>query len=248
MTKFKLRKYFAVLSITFILFVSFCAYTYWFLFTNPSIKFSEEVLFLNLTGDKGNFTSYSMVVVFFLILFILFLFYLFPKENPIILVRFSSRCKFITHKTIDSALFAVLFSFLLEIVSITTAIICFDMSIILKFKFLQYSIIEWLTVFLFYFRSGLVLISFEIITSKKIAPILTVAVYVIEYLTADSFMVSKIWFPFRDSLVVSRLMMNEMTINDIWSILLRAFGMSVLVGSISYFLFRNKDILCNVKK
>ncbi len=252
MTNYKLRKYLTVIPIITSLFVFFCVYSYWrvyhFLETNHSLKLSKKSLFLNMVGDGGDYTNYTRITVFFLIIFILFLFYLFPSDNPSILVRLKSRKAYVSRRIIDCAMFAFIFSFLIEAVSVAAALICCDMEIILYFKFLQYSALELLTLFLFYFRAGLVFLVFQIIMSKKAASFFTIALYIVEFLTSASFMISKVWLPFRDALVVSKLMTGEIFVTEIFGIILRALVMALLLILSAYFLYEKKDVLGNAKK
>lgn len=61
-------------------------------------------------------------------------------------------------------------------------------------------------------------------------------------------MISKVWLPFRDSVVVSKLMHGEMVLSDMWGIILRALLMMFMLIFSSYFLYQKKDVLSNVKK
>ena len=141
-----------------------------------------------------------------------------------------------------------LFSFLIEAVSVVAALICFDINLILESNFLQYSALELLTLFLFYFRAGLVMLSFGIIISTKVAPIITIALIFTEFFADVAFMISRVWLPFRDAIVVSKLMNGEMVLSDMWGIILRALLMMFLLIFSSYFLYQKKDVLSNVKK
>lgn len=175
------------------------------------------------------------------------LFYIFANENESYIVRLKSRASFVTRRIADSAVFAFLFSFLIEAVSVVAALICFDINLILELNFLQYSALELLTLFLFYFRAGLVMLSFGIIISPKVAPFITIALYLIELFATIIFMISKVWLPFRDSVVVPKLMHGEMVLSDMWGIILRALLMMFMLIFSSYFLYQKKDVLSNVK-
>ena len=138
--------------------------------------------------------------------------------------------------------------FLIEAVSVVAALICFDINLILESNFLQYSALELLTLFLFYFRAGLVMLSFGIIISPKVAPIITIALIFTEFFADVAFMISRVWLPFRDAIVVSKLMNGEMVLSDMWGIILRALLMMFMLIFSSYFLYQKKDVLSNVKK
>ena len=164
MIRCKLRKYAIVLPLCAVFFILLCAYTYLrfynYLNSDYSEKLSQKNIFYNVAGGDGD----------------LFLFYIFANENESYIVRLKSRASFVTRRIADSAVFAFLFSFLIEAVSVVAALICFDINLILELNFLQYSALELLTLFLFYFRAGLVMLSFGIIISPKVAPFITIAV------------------------------------------------------------------------
>ena len=252
MNKYKLKKYLNIIPIILLFLIFSCLYTYWYLYnflnSNHAVKLSEKEIFLNLAGDGGNFTSSSNIVVFFLIIFVLFLFYIFPSDNSSVLIRLKSRNAYVTRRIVDCAVFAFIFTVLIEAVSVVVALINFNINVILYFNFIQYSLLEILTLFLFYFRAGLVLLAFEIIASKKVAPFIAIALYLIECLSYRSLMLSKVWFPFRDALVVSTLMTGEMQTSYIFGIVLRALIMSLLLIVPAYFLYKKKDVLSNAKK
>ena len=240
MIRCKLRKYAIVLPLCAVFFTLLCTYTYLrfynYLNSDYSEKLSQKNIFYNVAGGDGDY----------IILFVLFLFYIFTDENESYIVRLKSRASFVTRRIADCAVFAFLFSFLIEAVNVVAALICFDINLILELNFLQYSALELL--FLFYFRAGLVMLSFGIIISPKVAPFITIALYLIELFATIIFMISKVWLPFRDSVVVSKLMHGEMVLSDMWGIILRALLMMFLLIFSSYFLYQKKDVLSNVKK
>ena len=252
MIRSKLRKYAIVLPLCAVFFISLCTYTYLrfynYLNSDYSEKLSQKNIFYNVAGGDGDFITSGNVIGFYIILFVLFLFYIFTDENESYIVRLKSRASFVTRRIADCAVFAFLFSLLIETVSVVAALICFDINLILELNFLQYSALELLTLFLFYFRAGLVMLSFGIIISPKVAPFITIALYLIELFATIIFMISKVWLPFRDSVVVSKLMHGEMVLSDMWGIILRALLMMFLLIFSSYFLYQKKDVLSNVKK
>lgn len=251
MTKYKLRKYLVVIPCCISVLFLFCIYNYWDLYrvieSNHTVKLSKKEVFLNIAGG-GNYLSDVNITAFFIILFVLFLLFIFPPENPSSLVRLKSRNSYITRRIADCSIFAFIFAFLIEAVNATVALICFDINIILSLNFIPYTLLELLTLFLFYFRAGLVFLAFEVIISRKVAPFIAISLYLVEYLSSISFMISKVWLPLRDSLVLPKLMTREIQPTYIFQILLRALVMAFLLIASSYFLFNKKDVLSNVKK
>lgn len=53
-------------------------------------------------------------------------------------------------------------------------------------------------------------------------------------------MISKVWLPFRDSVVVPKLMHGEMVLSDMWGIILRALLMMFMLIFSSYFCIRKR--------
>lgn len=251
MIRCKLKKYAIILPLCAVFFTLLCTYTYLRFYNYFNSDYAEKLspkgVFCRVAGN-GDFTASGNVVCIFIVVFVLFLFYIFTDENVSYIVRLKSRASFVTRRIADSAVFAFLFSFLIEAVSVVAALICFDINLILESNFLQYSALELLTLFLFYFRAGLVMLSFGIIISPKVAPIITIALIFTEFFADVAFMISRVWLPFRDAIVVSKLMNGEMVLSDMWGIILRALLMMFMLIFSSYFLYQKKDVLSNVKK
>lgn len=251
MIRCKLKKYAIILPLCAVFFTMLCTYTYLRFYNYFNSDYAEKLslkgVFCRVAGN-GDFTASGNVACIFIVVFVLLLFYIFTDENVSYIVRLKSRASFVTGRIADCAVFAFLFSFLIEAVSVVAALICFDINLILESNFLQYSALELLTLFLFYFRAGLVMLSFGIIISPKVAPIITIALIFTEFFADVAFMISRVWLPFRDAIVVSKLMNGEMVLSDMWGIILRALLMMFMLIFSSYFLYQKKDVLSNVKK
>lgn len=251
MTKYKLKKYLTIIPFIVSFLIGCCIYDYWeffnFLDTYPSVRLNDKAIFLNIAGGR-NYLSEVNISVYYVIAFVLFLLYIFPPIKPSGFVRLKSRNSYITRRIADCSIFAFIFAFLIEAVNVTVAFICFDINIILSLNFIPYTLLELLTLFLFYFRAGLVFLAFEVIISRKVAPFITIAFYAVEYSADLAFMISQIWLPFRDAHVLLKLMTREIQPTDIFSILFRALVMALLLIASSYFLFNKKDVLSNAKK
>lgn len=251
MIRCELKKYAIILPLCAVFFTMLCTYTYLRFYNYFNSDYAEKLspkgVFYRVAGN-GDFNASGNVACIFIVVFVLFLFYIFTDDNVSYIVRLKSRASFVTRRIADCAVFAFLFSFLIEAVSVVAALICFDINLILESNFLQYSALELLTLFLFYFRAGLVMLSFGIIISTKVAPIITIALIFIEFFADVAFMISRVWLPFRDAIVVSKLMNGEMVLSDMWGIILRALLMMFMLIFSSYFLYQKKDVLSNVKK
>ena len=185
MIRCKLKKYAIILPLCAVFFTLLCTYTYLRFYNYFNSDYAEKLspkgVFYRVAGN-GDFTASGNVVCIFIVVFVLLLFYIFTDENVSYIVRLKSRASFVTGRIADCAVFAFLFSFLIEAVSVVAALICFDTNLILESNFLQYSALELLTLFLFYFRAGLVMLSFGIIISSKVAPIITIALILQSFL------------------------------------------------------------------
>lgn len=251
MIRYKLKKYLIIIPLISAFFIGLCIFDYGeffnFFVANPSMKLSNEAMFLNIAGGR-NYLHPINISVYYVIAFVLFLLYLFPPQNPSALVRLKSRNTYITRRIADCSILAFIFAFILEAINTAVAFVYFDINIILSLNFIPYTLLELLTLFLFYFRVGLVFIAFEVIASRKVTPFITIALFVVEYTLTQTFMISKVWLPFRDSLVLLKLMTRQIQPTEIFQILLRALIMGFLLIASSYFLFNKKDVLSNAKK
>ena len=164
MIRCKLKKYAIILPLCAVFFTLLCTYTYLRFYNYFNSDYAEKLspkgVFYRVAGN-GDFNASGNVACIFIVVFVLFLFYIFTDDNVSYIVRLKSRASFVTGRIADCAVFAFLFSFLIEAVSVVAALICFDINLILESNFLQYSALELLTLFLFYFRAGLVMLSFE---------------------------------------------------------------------------------------
>ena len=152
MIRCKLKKYAIILPLCAVFFTLLCTYTYLRFYNYFNSDYAEKLspkgVFYRVAGN-GDFTASGNVVCIFIVVFVLLLFYIFTDENVSYIVRLKSRASFVTGRIADCAVFAFLFSFFIEAVSVVAALICFDTNLILESNFLQYSALELLTLFLF---------------------------------------------------------------------------------------------------
>ncbi len=227
-----------------------CTYTYLRFYNYFNSDYAEKLspkgVFYRVAGN-GDFNASGNVACIFIVVFVLFLFYIFTDDNVSYIVRLKSRASFVTGRIADCAVFAFLFSFLIEAVSVVAALICFDINLILESNFLQYSALELLTLFLFYLSRA----RYALIRNNHFSKSCSNYHHSSDFyrVFADvAFMISRVWLPFRDAIVLSRLMNGEMVLSDMWGIILRALLMMFMLIFSSYFLYQKKDVLSNVKK
>ena len=121
MIRCKLKKYAIILPLCAVFFTLLCTYTYLRFYNYFNSDYAEKLspkgVFYRVAGN-GDFTASGNVVCIFIVVFVLLLFYIFTDENVSYIVRLKSRASFVTRRIADCAVFAFLFSFFIEAVSV----------------------------------------------------------------------------------------------------------------------------------
>lgn len=205
---------------------------------------TKEDIFLNIMGPNGNFINPMNIVVLFSALYIFGINFVFLTEKASFVTRLKSRKTYVTQNLINILVFSAVFVFLLEAVNICGAFITFGIDMINNFKLIQYSLIDFLSLLLFYIRVGTLLFIISIITNRKIAPFITLAIYIVEFFSTYIFpTVIGVWLPYKDAISVIYLLTNEMQPIDIVLIIIRGLIINLILILTSYFLFSKKDII-----
>ena len=89
------------------------------------------------------------------------------QTNDIIHKSFSNKYSF---EEIRINKYFLLFDTLEETINVMGAVSFFGVDMVTKFKLIEYSLIDYITLLLFYFRMGIVLFIIGIVSNKKIAP------------------------------------------------------------------------------
>lgn len=248
MIKYKAKKF-----ILFFIPIMICLLFFWiypvvvfmdWLNTDGSPSLREEEIFLNIIGINGNFIKPNNIFAIFVVIVILSLSFIFMSDKPILIARIKSRKKYVSMHLIEILIFSCIFVFLIETINVIGAIFVFGVDMVTKFKLIEYSLIDYITLLLFYFRVGTVLLVTSIISNKKIAPFITISIYIVETLSQNFFLVmEKVWTPNKDAIAVIYLLLGYITPSDTVPMILRGFIMNILLVGLAYYLFEKKDLI-----
>ena len=223
-----------------------CVPTLWILENlkgNEYFLKNEMALFLNIMGKNGNFISPARTVLY-LVVFVLGLdSRLFP-DKPSFVVRLSSRREYIHRDIKTILLFSGAFVLLMEVVNIVAAFLTFSAGIVLDSGLLGYSLLDFVTQFLYYMRAGLVLLVVLILTNKKISPFITFAIYFLEFFLEENFkLLQYLWLPFRDAISLPYLLEGIISPVNVIPLIVRGILMNTALLVFAYYLFAKKDIV-----
>ncbi len=204
---------------------------------------SENALFLNIMGKNGNFISPARTVLY-LVVFVLGLnSRLFP-DKPSFVVRLSSRREYIHRDIKTILLFSGVFVLLMEVVNIIAAFLTFSAGIVLDSGLLGYSLLDFVTQFLYYMRAGLVLLVVLVLLNKKVAPAVTLAIYFLEFfLRLNVGFLKVVWLPCDDSILVPYLLEGLASPVNIIPVIGRGLLMNTALFVFAHYLFAQKDIV-----
>ncbi len=248
MNKCKIKKYlfaFSGFSVFFIFFWFYpvLGFNAW-LKTEEAPELSIEEVFLNIMGPNGNFINPTKILVLYLVPFVLVLSALFFTDNPAFLVKLKSRKNYVNKHISDVLLFSAVFVLLIEAINILCALFMFGADLIIRFKLIEYSAIDYITLVLFYFRVGIMLFIFGVITNKKLAAFMTMALYFIEFFGGYFFhALENLWTPNKDAVSVIYLLTGSMQLTDSVPVIIRGLIMNIALVIFAYYLFSKKDII-----
>lgn len=248
MIKFKLKKYLPAFSGLFIFLLFFWIYPvhsfYDWLQTEGAPILSTEEIFLNIMGPNGNFINPTKILALYLVPFILVLNALLHSDKPVYIVRLKSRKAYVTKCLSGIFLCSFLFVLMIEGINVTGASIVFGLSIVIDFSLIKYSLIDFVTLFLFYSRVGIMLLIIGVAVNKKLAQFITMALYFAEYFAGYFFnFLNMIWLPNKDAISVIYLLTGDMRTADVISIIIRGLIINIMLVLFSYYLFGRKDII-----
>lgn len=219
-----------------------------FLKTDAIFRQDETMIFFNIIVH-GNYISQRKITVFYSIVFVLGLSAVSFPDKPAVVVRLRSRNEFITRNFRTMLLYTVVFVFLLEGINILFAFLIFSNSLVINSGLLLYSLIDFVTLFLFYLRSGLLLLVASVLFKKGLAPFIVAAVYFLEFFASSFFPpIQSWWMPFQDAVSITQLLAGEIQPADTLPAIIRGVVMDAGVLWYSYFLFKKKDMIVHEKK
>lgn len=214
--------------------------------SNPVLDFSVLDVYYNVMAANSNYFYEYRIVILYILAFAFGLNYVFFTDKPCFLVRLQSRTDYIKKHIVDILIFTAIFAFLFEAVNIIFSFAVFGAEMTINSGLLQYSAIDFVTEFLFYMRVGIILFIAGILINKKYAPFVTFGIYFAElflkdYITA----LENVWLPYRDSVVVTKLLIFEILPVDVIPIIIRGIAMNMVLLILAYYLFKKKDIIKN---
>lgn len=215
---------------------------------NAYFRQNETALFLNIMAN-GNYINDQKIVVLYLVFFVLAQHAVLFPDKPGFVVRLRSRNEFITRNFKTILLYSFGFVFLLESINILFAFFTFSNSVVTNSGLLLYSLIDFVTLFLFYLRAGLLLLVASILFNKNLAPFIVLAIYFLEFFANDFFPpVQLLWLPFRDAISITHLLARRIQPADTLPAIIRGVVMDAGLLWYAYFLFVKKDMVVYEKK
>ncbi len=250
MSKFEKRKYVIVLIVITAVFIFFwCEPIFRFLdgFSFVNIALRRVPVTANPVGLAGNYLDSGSVTVSYAIVYIFALSFLFMTDNPAYIVRLKSRKFYVNKHITDTLVFTLIFVFILQTVNIIGTAILLGIGEVIQSKLIIYSLINFVVMFLFYFRIGILLFIMIVIVSKKYAPFVTAAVLLLES-AGSAFLpvLDSLWLPSKDATYILSLLSGNIREIDILPAIIRGLIMDAAIIWFAYYIFLKKDII--VKK
>lgn len=198
-------------------------------------------------GLAGNYLNQSSVTVAYAIVYIFALSILFMTDNPAYIVRLKSRRFYVKKHIIDTLVFTLIFVLILLTVNLTGTAILLGIGEVILSKLIIYSLINFVTMFLYYFRIGMLLFILIVIAGKKYAPFATAALLLLES-AGSAFLpvLDSLWLPSKDATYLLSLLSGNVQEIDILPAIIRGLIMDAAIIWFAYYIFLKKDII--VKK
>ena len=245
MNKSELKKYVILLIVITAVFV--------FFWCEPIFRFLDWLSFitpmrLSVTaspvGLAGNYLDSFSVTVSYAIVYIFALSFLFMTDNPTYIVRLKSRKFYVNKHITDTLIFTLIFVFILEIVNLAGTTMLLGIGEVIQSKLVIYSLINFVVMFLFYFRIGIILFILIVIVSKKYAPFVTAALLLLES-AGSAFLpvLDSLWLPSKDATYILSLLSGYIRGIDTLPAIFRGLIMDAAVIWFAYFIFLKKDII-----
>lgn len=201
------------------------------------IKFTDKDILVNLFS--GNYQGYKFIALLSLP-FAFAVNYLISNENPQIILRMKNRGEYVKYCTFHIIVFSAIFSFLHEAVNMICISCFYSNDLILELKLPAYTLINFLTLFIYFSRMGGLFLLIRFCVNPKFAPFLLLVLYFIEF-HISAFI--NIYFPINDSIVIFELILGTADIVDVIALSIRGVSLIIIVFIAVYFKFQKKDIL-----
>lgn len=194
-----------------------------------------------------NYTDSFSVTVSYSILYIFVLSFVFMTDNPTYIARLKSRKFYVNKHISDTLIFTLIFVFILETVNLIGSTILLGFGTVIQSNLAVYSLIDYVTMFLFYFRIGILLFVLIVIVGKKYASFVTAALLLLENAASTWLPVlDSLWLPHKDATSIISLLYGNIRMIDTLPAIIRGVIMDAAIILFAYYLFLKKDII--VKK
>lgn len=147
-------------------------------------------IFCEITNGKSFATSNGVIYVFVMI-FILLLFCVFASRGMDCVMELGSETSFIAKEVTSYTMFTFLFSFLVRTIDMITTLVYFSAGLVLRSGFLRCSTLRLLALFLFCFETKLIVLSFKVVVSAGITPVVAVTLVFARFFTSMTFVVDE---------------------------------------------------------
>lgn len=248
MNKSEIKKYIIVFIGIFLLFAFFwCEPIFRFLdwlspVGSPRLPVSSDPI-----GLACNYTGLFNVTVSYSILYIFVLSFMFMTDNPAYIVRLKSRKFYVNKHISDTLVFTLIFVFIFEMVNLIGSTIFLGFGTVIQSNLPVFSLIDFVTMFLFYFRVGILLFVLIVIVGKKYASFATAALLLLENAASTWLPVlDSLWLPHKDATSIVSLLYGNIRMIDTLPAIIRGLIMNAAIILFAYYIFLKKDII--VKK
>lgn len=248
MNKSELKKYVILLLVIIAVFIFFwCEPIFRFLDWLSFIKPMGLPVTANPVGLAGNYLDSLSVTITYGILYIFALSCIFMTDNQTYIVRLKSRKFYVKKHISDTLIFTLIFVFILETVNLVGTTIILGIGEVIQSKLIIYSLINFIIMFLFYFRIGILLFILIVIVGKKYASFVTAALLLLESV-GSSFVpvLDSLWLPSKDATYLLSLLSGNIREIDALPAIIRGLIMDAAIILFAYYIFLKKDII--VKK
>ena len=248
--KYNISRYLLISVVwTVIFIISWICFVLWFVNFMREQNFADDRFILREIM-WSNYNGQNLLTAFLPVIFVYSLEYLLGDSTPVTVLRFRSRGTFLGMCIFKAAVLSVIVAVLHELVNIIGLLIVFHPSLVFEVKMPLYSLVNILTLEIYYLRCGGLLLLFNNFKKEKLASVAVVAVYLFELFILSPVATGqyKLWLPNLDASVMYELMQGYIGWNDLMLIIARGVAMTGIVLLCAWFRFQKKDVLHYEKK
>lgn len=205
--------------------------------SDTSIQYTDKNILTNLFSV--NYQGYLFIALLSLP-FAFAVNYLLSKENAQIILRMKNRGEYIKYCLLHIFLFTVIFTLLHEAVNMICISCFYSNDLILELKLPLYTLINFLTLFIYFLRMGGIFLLIRSYVNPKLAPFILLVFYFFEYQITNFI---NIYLPIKDSTVIYGLITRTADLGNVIVLSIRGISLMIIVFIGAYFKFQKKDIL-----